>query len=656
MMRRAAMIAALALLGAAPASAAGETGLSKLDAPLRVRAQTSSGTSRVIIQTRAGQPVDALVRSLNGTPGRRLAMLGGQIAEVPNRALAALASSPAVARVSLDRPVTATMERTAATIGATWVRQSLGYDGRGVGIAMVDSGVTSWHDDLTGVGATGSGSDGVATVALSQRVVHFVDFVNHLPNVYDDFGHGTHVAGIIAGNGYDSGGARAGVAPGASLVALKVLDAAGRGHIANVLAAIDYAIAHRHTFNIRVLNLSVAAGVYESYDTDPLTLAARRAVEAGIVVVTAAGNLGRAASRAAQYGGITAPGNAPWVLTVGASSHMGTTDRGDDTVAAFSSRGPTYRDYLAKPDLVAPGVGIESLSDPGCALYAAHPDWRLSGTVPTSYQPYFTLTGTSMAAPVVSGAIALMLQANPKLTPNAVKAILQYTAQAYPGDKPLTQGAGFLNARGAVHLAELFAGRPKAAAVETDEAIWNRHIIWGNHRIGGGAIRPDVNAWETDVVWGSAFARGLEPIVWGTACDAPTCDDIAWGASTGADIIVWGTGVDGDNIVWGTGSDENIVWGTECGGADCHDVVWGSLCSAPGCENSVWGTAEPGDPVVWDASGSPDNIVWGPSGGLDDGIWGSLRTEDNVVWGGSPTRSGPTATTTAIGSAGTRQP
>jgi subtilisin family serine protease len=212
------------------------------------------------------------------------------------------------------------MQRTAAAIGARWVTESLGLDGAGVGIALIDSGVSPWHDDLD-VG----------------RIVHFADFIDSQPALYDDYGHGTHVAGIIAGNGRDSDGQRRGIAPGADLIVLKALDAGGGGYISNVIAAVDYAIAHRQTYNIRIINLSVSAGVYESYHKDPLTLAAKRAVDAGIVVVAAAGNFGRDDLGGIQYGGIAAPGNAPWVLTVGASSHNGTVDRTDDGVAAFSS-------------------------------------------------------------------------------------------------------------------------------------------------------------------------------------------------------------------------------------------------------------------------------------------------------------------------------
>src|SRR6185369_7449051 len=138
---------------------------------------------------------------------------------------------------------------------------------------------------------------------------------------------------------------------------------------------------------ISVINLSIGSGVYESYNTDPLTQAAKRAVDAGIVVVTSAGNLGQNAAHQSQLGGITSPGNAPWVLTVGASSHQGTVSRADDIVAAFSSRGPTWIDFAAKPDVVAPGVGIESLADPQSLLYSQLHDYLLDGTVSLPYKP-----------------------------------------------------------------------------------------------------------------------------------------------------------------------------------------------------------------------------------------------------------------------------
>ncbi|OLD21006.1 MAG: hypothetical protein AUJ01_03105 [Acidobacteria bacterium 13_1_40CM_3_65_5] len=427
---------------------------------------------------------------------------------MPNVSLPLLAANPLVARLSLDRVIAGAMERTAATVGATAAREQFGYDGSGIGVAIIDSGVTPWHDDLSDPAAGGS-----------QRVDRFVDFVDGRQASYDDYGHGTHVAGIIAGNGFDSSGRRSGIAPGAHVVALKVLDGAGRGRISDVIAALDYVVSNKDALNIRVANLSVATGVYESYNSDPLTLAARSAVEAGIVVVAAAGNNGRRPDGRTRYGGITAPGNAPWVLTVGASSHMGTVDRADDTIAAFSSRGPTAIDRAAKPDLVAPGVGIESLSDPDSSFYAAKSPYLLSGTVATSYLPYLSLSGTSMAAPVVSGTVALMLQASPSLTPNQVKAILGRTAESSPRYDRLTQGAGFLDAKRAVELARNWS------APDLFVPWMTTGIVIGANDDGGGLVWG-TNDDDGGVVWGTDDDG--EGVVWGTSCSDPSCEPVVW--------------------------------------------------------------------------------------------------------------------------------
>jgi serine protease AprX len=429
---------------AGPRDRAPHAAHSRLDSVLIDRAHSGSGISDVIIQTREGATAEPAIAACLGTAGLRFTTLSAQLAAVPDACLERLAVDPSVLSISVDRGVTGSLQRTTrAAVGAAWVTEHLGFDGAGVGVAIIDSGVAAWHDELGG-----------------NRIVHFADFVARQAQPYDDYGHGTHVAGIIAGSGQNSGGARRGIAPGASLIVLKALDGAGDGNVGQVIAAVDYAVRHRNTYNIRVLNLSVAAPVYESYNTDPLTQAVRRAVDAGIVVITAAGNLGRDASGVLQYGGITAPGNAPWVLTVGASDDRGTPDGSDDAVAPFSSRGPSLIDGSAKPDLVAPGVGIESLGDPGSLLYQARPTARRWGTVRTASEPYLTLSGTSMAAPIVSGTVALMLQANPSLTPQNVKTILQRTAVSNSRYDQLTQGAGFLNARAAVEMARALAAEP----------------------------------------------------------------------------------------------------------------------------------------------------------------------------------------------------
>ncbi len=549
----------------------------KLDPVLLQRASLLTGQSRIVVRltdNSALGPVTSLISQLGGSVGLSLPVIAGVSATVPNTSIATLAIDLDVVHISLDRSVSAAMERTGPTVGATAARQELGVDGSGVGIAVIDSGVNAAHDDL----------------ATSSRVAQFVDFVHAQAGAYDDYGHGTHVAGIIAGDGFDSSGARSGIAPGARLVVLKALDASGGGSISTVIAAIGYAIANRTAFNIGVINLSIAAIVSEPYTVDPLTLAAQAAVNSGIVVVAAAGNNGRSATGRGQYGGITAPGNAPWVLTVGASSHMGTIDRSDDTIATFSSRGPTAIDASAKPDLVAPGVGIESLTDPSSTLYSRMAPYLLPGTVSTTYLPYLSLSGTSMATPVVSGTVALMLQANPSLTPNAVKGILQYTAQVYPAWDPLTEGAGFLNAQGAVELARAFVD---AAAPASTAASWSRRLIWGNRLYQGGTLASAANAWASSVTWGATGTLTGQAVSWGPSWDTSSPSrNVVWGSHCGgADCTTaWSTSAvatdDGDTVVWGTSDGDTVVWGTSSDDADT--VVWGTSCSDASCEPVVW--------------------------------------------------------------------
>jgi len=592
--RRVVLLVSALLLCASPAAAQFpppqpppvplEPVLTKLD-PLLLPA-LSNTTERSLVIVRAidlasMEAVRQLIQQTGGIPGRALSIVEGHAADVPNQALGVLTNSPLVRRVALDRLALGSLDRTAASVGAPAVRQAFGYDGSGVGVAVIDSGITPWHDDLTDANNPGS-----------QRVNAFVDFVKDRTTPYDGYGHGTHVAGIIAGNGVDSAGGRTGIAPAATLTVLKVLDGKGRGQISNVIAALGYVLEHRETLNIRVVNLSIGAGVYESYETDFLTAAARRVVDAGVVVVASAGNGGRAQNGARQYGAITAPGNAPWVLTVGAASHMGTVNRDDDTIADFSSRGPTAIDRLAKPDVVAPGVGTVSLSNPESYLYRTRPDALLPGTTDPGYLPYLSLSGTSQSAPVVAGTVALMLQANPALSPNAVKAILQYTATSHPDYDALTQGAGFVNAQAAVEVSRHFA----LGTAYVPGPDWSGQLIWGTARLGDGVLTPAANAWSTTVVWGTATTPEGAAIEWGVIND-PSGNPIVWRSDTATDA-------------------DNVVWGTTCGGQNCQGQVWST-----DDHTVVWGTETEGDTVVWGTT-EGDTVVWGT---LDNGtvIWGS---------------------------------
>jgi serine protease AprX len=610
-------VTALVVASSVSAAAQAPAAPPKLDSILAERAvRNLSGRSRVLIEFNT--TTDVRVFGGSGDIGRKIGTKF-QVGSVENRTLLTVAADNRVARVMVDRPTFSTNQRTNVSTGAAMAKATYQLTGRNVGVAVIDSGYTN-HDDLV---RTKTG--------ISPRLARYKDFTTPiLPNVSisvtptDEYGHGTHVAGIIAGNGFDSNGARAGIAPGAKIVALKVLDGQGQGYISDVIAAIDYAIAVKSTYNIRVINLSVASGVFESYANDPLTLAARRAVEAGIVVVAAAGNLGENEQGETQFGGITSPGNAPWVLTVGAASHMGTDGRQDDKVASFSSRGPTWINFSAKPDILAYGVGIESLAVPGSTLYAELADYLL-GTLHGNTKPYLSLTGSSMAAPVVAGTVALMLEANPQLTPNAVKAILQYTAEVMTDASALSQGAGLLNTAGAVRLARYFKA-PTAALPEPTDVIagsqveWAEHIIWGNFRVTGGVPLPGSNAWDASLPWGSLATPEGDAVVFGAAEDA----NIVW-STTSTGSRVWGSRDSHGNIVWSTDEDSNIVWSTGDAGDDAN-IVW----STDEDGNIVWSTDDDGN-IVW-STDDDGNIVWSTSDDDSNIVW-STSIAQNVVWG-----------------------
>ena len=315
--------------------------------------------------------------------------------------LETLANDPDIAYISPNRAVKGMMDHSAVAINAL-APANLGMTGLGVAVAVIDSGITPSVD------------------MVQARLVYQESFV---PGgvVADPYGHGTHVAGILGGTGKQSAGLYTGIAPGVNIVNLRVLDENGAGTDSNVIAAIQRAIQLKATYNIRVINLSVGRAVFESYTLDPLCQAVEAAWKAGIVVVVASGNEGRNDSANTHgYGTIAAPANDPYAITVGAMKSMGTSVRSDDLIASYSGKGPTSVDHIVKPDLMAPGNRVVSILSPNSTLDAMYPPNEVNG--------YFTLSGTSMAAPMVSGAAALMLQKQPALTPGQVKARLMKTA------------------------------------------------------------------------------------------------------------------------------------------------------------------------------------------------------------------------------------
>src|SRR5262249_9913628 len=324
------------------------------------------------------------------------------------------------------------------------------FDGTGIGIAIVDSGIDTDHRSF-----------------LNRnnfvRVVYSEDFTGE-GRTDDPYGHGTHVASLAAGNGRISSGEYVGIAPNANLINLRVLNSEGVGTTAYVLQALDWVATNRATYNIRVVNMSLGMPAIDSYRNDPICRAARRLVDAGVVVFAAAGNNGKDSDGNKLYGHIHSPGNEPSVITVGASNTFGTDERSDDGVATFSSRGPTrsftvddngdkHYDNLIKPDLIAAGNKLIDAEADDNSLVTQNPSLD-AGVSGATNRKMMYLSGTSMATPVAAGTAALMLQANPTLTPNLVKALLMYTAQPLAGYNMFEQGAGQLNVAGAVQLAQ----------------------------------------------------------------------------------------------------------------------------------------------------------------------------------------------------------
>ncbi|MBZ5555964.1 MAG: S8 family serine peptidase [Acidobacteriia bacterium] len=649
----------------------------KLDDELNRRATTgaSSQTTTVILRVK-GSDLPAGLKKY-ARPGN-LGFINAFVLDVPNGKLKAVNEDPGTEFASSERTAVATNFRTSIQNGAFFARRMLGFTGAGVGVAVIDSGIT--------VNEEFAAWQGVGRRPGRSRIAYFRDFLvpdkNHLDSEIacaapcDPNGHGTHVAGTIAGNGFYSFGEQSGMAPDASLISLRVLGKDGSGSLTGVLNALQWVLQNAKRYNIRVVNLSLGIAptgtigngdpksVGELLNEDPLALATKKLVDAGILVVGAAGNVGQVDCQPVEtllngkntqcdaWGGITAPGSYPWVFTAGADSSAGTYSRQDDKRAAFSSRGPAFPLQNAKPDILAGGVGIESTSAPGSTLYkqADVLHFLLPGSFPTAGLPYLALTGTSQASAVMSGVAAVMLQANPRLTPNLIRAIVEYTSQDYTGYSPLEQGAGFLNALGAVRLARFYETARIGQHVPV-EPIWSQHFIWGNHELSGGLMLPTANAWNVGVEWGAVKTDDGENIVWGTSCGAVDCgENIVWGTSDDENIvwgtadegnIVWGTQDDpSGNIVWGTDfGDENIVWGTDCGGGDCENIVWGTK-SEDG--NIVWGTAEGDENIVWgtDAAGNivwgtdaQGNIVWGTDDDGENIVWGTDDFDENIVWG-----------------------
>ena len=493
-----------------------------------------------------------------------LSVIGAHVYTVNSRDLNLLSADPDVEYIGPDHKLQATATTLApdygwmTALGVSSITATLPWDGTGIGIAVIDSGVNSSADLQDSKGRS--------------RIVYSQSFVPKDTSTADAYGHGTMVAGLIAGNGAQSKTSTAsyvirGIAPNANIVNLRVLDQNGSATDSTVIAAIQQAIALKSKYNIRVMNLSLGRPVYQSYTQDPLCQAVEQAWNAGIVVVVAAGNDGRDNSQGTQgYATINVPGNDPYVIAVGAMNTVGTLSRLDDKITSYSSKGPTLIDHVVKPDLVAPGNRVSSLEASNSSLVKTYSNnrvpWSMYDTSKTaSPSPaYFYLSGTSLATPDVSGAAALLLQQNPSLTPDQVKARLMKTAWKLPAVTTIsvdpvtgvqyvsendifTVGAGYLNVQAALNSTDIATAPAISPAASFNDATNTVTLVSGSNAVWGTtAVWGTAAVWGTNVLWGNGA-------VWGT--------NVLWGSGA-----VWRTGaVWGTSAVWGT----NAVWGTTSG-------------------------------------------------------------------------------------------
>jgi serine protease AprX len=590
----------------------------KIDRSLRSSLASGAATQKVIV-TVDDPALRAQIRKALVNHGDLVTadhpLVHAFAAEVHSEDVEVLAAHRGVRAISADAAVSArdlssTILNSLKTPPPGGVRAILGLPslwspsaptGQGVGIALIDSGISPSYD---------------------IRVSAFYDFTRGgIPSKpYDDYGHGTFIAGLIASSGVLSGGQYPGIAPAVRLVGLKVLDGTGQGTTSDVIKAIEYVTANHDRLQVQIVNLSLGHPIFARAKDDPLVQAVEQASRAGLIVVVAAGNNGRNATTGlVGYAGINSPANAPSAISVGSVTTHDTLTFDDDRVADYSSRGPTWYDGYAKPDVVAPGTMLVSDANVSSFLYQ-----RLVGNRVTAKNgaQMLQLSGTSMAAGVASGVAALVIESNQQagyrssvMTPNLVKAILQYSAiplhdangVAYD---VLTQGAGAVNALGAIALSNAIDTSARAGSLWLRNSVptatllggqmftWSQNIVWGDNVVWGDLLYRSLSTWSLNVVWG-------DNIVW--------ADNVAWGSN-----IVWSdvAHVSASNIVWGN----NVVWGS--------NIVWGDLLvGLSDGDNVVWGSSSDGDNIVW-GSVTRDNVVWG-SLNDDNIVWGST---DNIVW------------------------
>lgn len=508
-------------------------------------ARSASDLVSVIVRAIPGSSglAERAVEREGGVTIRRIGIIGGLVAEVPRASLDRLGAEPGILAITRNGRVQLaaasggynagtdpyslyTIAQKVTGASSFWAK---GFTGKGVDVALIDSGVANVQ------GLNGAG-----------KIVYGPDFSveSQAPNLRntDAFGHGTHMAGIIAGR--DSATAVKagdtsrflGIAPDARVVSVKVADAEGWTDVSQVIAGIDWVVNHRASngLNIRVLNLSFGTYGLQSYLLDPLSYAAEVAWRKGLVVVVSAGN------RGGESIGMTNPAIDPYVIAVGAYADPGGQyGTSDATLPSWASRG----DGVRNPDLVAPGTSVASLRVPESNIDQLFPSARVGGR-------FFRGSGTSQAAAVVSGAAALILQQRPTISPDQIKALFTQSAAKIPSATTTSQGAGALDLKVAL-------GKTTPSALLTKQ-LWVPATGLGSLEAARGSLH---------VVDGTVELTGEQDLF-----------GIGWDAAAWADQTLQGVTWVGD--VWRTVNWAGLTWtardfaGRSWSGRSWSDNTW----------------------------------------------------------------------------------
>ncbi|HWB67457.1 MAG TPA: S8 family peptidase [Mycobacteriales bacterium] len=459
-------------------------------------AAAAAAPVNVIVEGPSIPLVQTLVGTVGGQTLTKLPLIDGVLAKVPSTTVVNLLQTLGLA-TSPDAPVAvdgmpgalpgqlpASGNAFPDATGASKLAAD-GVTGSGVGVAVIDTGVDALPD-------------------FGNRLVGGVDLSGENNPFQDSYGHGTFVAGLIAGNGASSAGQYAGEATGANVVAVKVAGATGITDVAKVIQGLAWAIDNRAAYGIKVVNLSLGEVPLGPTQLNPLDQAVEAAWNAGLTVVTSAGNSGDAT------GSITSPGDDPRVITVGALNDQATVATTDDAIPSFSSVGPTSANGWLKPDLVAAGRSVVSLRAPGSYVDQNYPSARVGSA-------NFVGSGTSFSAAITSGAAALIAQRNPAATPDEIKARLLATATPGPTGNAFSDGHGDLDAYDA-------ATCPPVTLDQTYSSVAIPPII--------GISIPLLSTWNVSTWNPSNYDANVSASAWNaSAWNASAWNASAWNAS-----------------------------------------------------------------------------------------------------------------------------